>query len=130
MPRRSATLRRSMCGAPRSGVGVTVCRPMARCLRHFNWHEQEGRHGAAACALAAAPLPPPLLLHGLTVLAAARRPVALLRVGIALEEEAEAVVAPAAAARNDVDRRLAYQEAALRLVAQHRDELGTIVGFV
>ena len=52
-----------------------------------------------------------------------------LRVPIALEKGAEAVVAPVVAARNgDSDRRPAHQEAALRLVVEHRDELGAIVG--
>src|SRR6266478_3916039 len=52
-----------------------------------------------------------------------------LGVPIALEKEAEAVVAPVVAARNgDIDRRPAHHEAALGLVVQHRDELGAIAG--
>jgi hypothetical protein len=47
-----------------------------------------------------------------------------LGVPIALEKEAEAVVA-----RNgNIDRRPAHQEAALGLVVEHRDELGAVVG--
>jgi len=46
---------------------------------------------------------------------------------IALENKTEKVVA--VAVRDlDIDRGLARDEAALRLVAQHRDELGAIVG--
>ena len=72
---------------------------------------------------------PPALLHRLIVLAGARTYIARLGVPIGLEKEAEAVVAPVVGARNgDIDRRLARDEAALRLVVQHRDELGAIVG--
>ena len=66
---------------------------------------------------------PPALLHRLIVLAGARTRIGRLRVPIALEKEAEAVVAPEVAARNG-DRRPAHQEAALGLVVEHRDELG------
>jgi len=90
---------------------------------------------------------PPALLH--IVLAGARTRFGRLGVPIALEKEAEAVVAPVVAARNgdidrrpahdeaalglvsrngDIDRRPAHQEAALGLVVEHRDELGAIVG--
>ena len=72
---------------------------------------------------------PPALLHRLIVLAGARTCIARLGVPIALEKEAEAVVAPVVAARNgDVDARPARHEAALGLVVQHRDELGAIIG--
>ena len=72
---------------------------------------------------------PPALLHRLIVLAGARTCIARLGVPIALEKEAEAVVAPVVAARNgDIDARPARHEAALGLVVQHRDELGAIVG--
>src|SRR5438105_15730969 len=71
---------------------------------------------------------PPALLHRLIVLAGARTRIARLGVPIALEKEAEAVVAPVVAARNgDIDRRPARHETALGLVVQHRDELGAIV---
>src|SRR2546429_4013702 len=72
---------------------------------------------------------PPALLHRLIVLAGARTRIARLGVPIALEKEAEAVVAPVVAARDgDIDRRPARHETALGLVVQHRDELGAIVG--
>src|SRR5215468_12177552 len=72
---------------------------------------------------------PPALLHRLIVLAGARTSIGRLGVPIALEKEAEAVVAPVVAARNwEIDRRPAHQEAALGLVVEHRDELGAIVG--
>src|SRR6476469_1353164 len=46
-----------------------------------------------------------------------------------LEKEAEAFAAPGAAVRNlDSRRRPARNEAALGMVAQHRDELGAIIG--
>ena len=71
---------------------------------------------------------PPALLH-LIVSARARTRIGWLGVPIALEKEAEAVVAPVVAARNpDIDSRPAHQEAALGLVVEHRDELGAIVG--
>jgi len=63
------------------------------------------------------------------VLAAAPRRIASLGVPIALEKGAEAVVAPDVSARNEgIDRRPARYEAALGLIAQHRDKLGAIVG--
>src|SRR5262249_59536840 len=69
------------------------------------------------------------LLHRLIVLAGAPTRIGRLGVPIALEKEAEAIVAPIVAARNgDIDRRPAHQEAALRLVVEHHDELGAIVG--
>src|SRR6476660_5029887 len=72
---------------------------------------------------------PPALLHRLIVLAGARTRIGRLGVPIALEKEAEAVVAPGVPARNaDIDSRPAHQEAALGLVGEHRDELGAIVG--
>src|SRR5258707_7589352 len=72
---------------------------------------------------------PPAPLHLIIVLAAAPTRIASLRVRIALEKEAEAVVAPVVAARNGtIDRRPARHEAALGLVVQHRDELGAIIG--
>src|SRR5260221_6133533 len=82
------------------------------------------------CGLrAASRVLPPALLHRLIVLAGARTRIARLGVPIALEKEAEAVVAPVVAARNgDIDRRPAHHEAALGLVVQHRDELGAIGG--
>src|SRR5712664_582355 len=82
------------------------------------------------CSLrAACRVLPPALLHRLIVLAGARTCIARLGVPIALEKEAEAVVAPVVAARHgDIDARPARHEAALGLVVQHRDELGAIVG--
>jgi hypothetical protein len=72
------------------------------------------------CGLRACCVLPPPLLHRLIVLAGARTR-SRLGVPIALEKEAEAIVA-----RNgDIDRRPAHQEAALGLVVEHRDELGT-----
>src|SRR6516164_3597474 len=72
---------------------------------------------------------PPALLHRLIVSSGARTRIGRLGVPVALEKEAEAVVAPVVAARNgDIDRRPAHQEAALGLVAEHRDELGAIIG--
>src|ERR1700730_16929195 len=72
---------------------------------------------------------PPALLHRLIVLASARTRIARWGVPIALEKEAEAVVAPVVAARNGhISRRPARHKAALGLVVQHRDELGAIVG--
>src|SRR4029078_1449632 len=55
--------------------------------------------------------------------------VAGLGLPTALEKRVEAVVAPETAVLGeDIGRRPARHEAALRLVAQHRDELGAIVG--
>src|SRR5262245_47363589 len=54
--------------------------------------------------------------------------IAILGAPAALEKEAEAVVALCVGRRN-IGSRLARDEAALRLVAQHRDELGAVVGF-
>src|SRR2546429_8991728 len=72
---------------------------------------------------------PPALLHRLIVLAGARARIARLGGPLALEKEAEAVVAPVVGARDgDIDRRPARHETALGLVVQHRDELGAIVG--
>src|SRR5258707_11027350 len=72
------------------------------------------------------PVLPPALLHRLIVLAGARTRIARLGVPIALEKEAEAVVAPVVAARNgDIDRRPARHETALGLVVQHRDRKST-----
>src|SRR5437868_15458169 len=80
------------------------------------------------CLRAACRVLPPALLHRLIVLAGARTRIARLGVPIGLEKD-EAVVAPVVAARNgDLDRRLASNKAALGLVVQHRDELGSIVG--
>src|SRR6516164_4762123 len=63
---------------------------------------------------------PPALLH--IVLAGARTRFGRLGVPIALEKEAEAVVAPVVAARNgDIDRRPAHDEAALGLVSRNGD---------
>ena len=81
------------------------------------------------CRVCGVPRLPPALLHRLIVLAGARTPIGRLGIPIALEKEAEAVVAPVVAARNgDIIRRPAHQEAALGLVVEHRDELGAIVG--
>src|SRR5258706_4975855 len=57
-------------------------------------------------------------------------PARICRLGlrIGLEKEAEEAVALNAAARDDIDRGLARHEAALRLSAQDRDELGAIIG--
>ena len=55
---------------------------------------------------------PPALLHRLIVLAGALTPIGRLGAPIALEKEAEAVIAPAVAARNgDIDRGPAHHEA-------------------
>src|SRR5664280_1919768 len=72
-------------------------------------------------------LPPPAPLYWTIVVAPTR--IASLEVPIALEKR-EAVVAPAVVARNEgVGRRnLARDKAALRLIAQHRDKLGAVVG--
>src|SRR5262245_33573250 len=48
--------------------------------------------------------------------------------GAALEKETEGIVA-LCTGRHNIGSRLARDEAALRLVAQHRDELGAVVGF-
>src|SRR5262249_57307043 len=53
--------------------------------------------------------------------------IARLGAPAALEKEAEAVVALCVGRK--IGSRLARDEAALRLVAQHRDELGAVVGF-
>src|SRR5664279_5778156 len=70
---------------------------------------------------------PPARLYPIIVAAPTR--IASLEVPIALEKR-EAVVAPAVVARNEgVGRRnLARDKAALRLIAQHRDKLGAVVG--
>jgi hypothetical protein len=71
---------------------------------------------------------PPVPLQ-LIILAAAPSRIASLEVPIGLEKGPRAVVAPEAVARNgDIGRGLARHEAALRLVVQHRDELGAIGG--
>ena len=73
-------------------------------------------------------LPPPAPLYWTIVVAPTR--IAGLGVPIALEKR-EAVVAPAVAARNEGiawRRNLARYEAALGLIAQHRDKLGAVVG--
>src|SRR5579883_1587025 len=56
--------------------------------------------------------------------------IARLRVAVALEEREKAAVAPDIAAARDeaIGRRLARDKAALRLIIEHRDELGAIVG--
>src|SRR6266436_9702181 len=82
------------------------------------------------CGLrAACRILPPAPLHLIIVLAAAPTRNASLWVPIGLEKGPQAVVAPEVAARNgDIGRRPARHKAALRLVVQHRDELGAIVG--
>src|SRR5665213_3759204 len=55
-------------------------------------------------------------------------PTRIVGAPIALEKR-EAAVVPAVVARNaDVGRNLARYKAALRLIAQHRDELGAVIG--
>src|SRR5215203_316339 len=76
-------------------------------------------------------LPPPerpeRLLHRTVVLVAAPTPDTALRVHVA--ERRVSTVAPEGVASNeDVVRARARDEAALRMVAQHCDELGAIVG--
>src|SRR6478609_7903025 len=84
---------------------------------------------AAKALLTSSRVLPPALLHRLIVLAGARTYSARLRVPIALEKEAEAVVAPPVAARiGEIDAGPARHEAALGLVVQYRDEFGAIVG--
>src|SRR2546421_8132583 len=70
-------------------------------------------------------LPAPALWRPIVVLAAAAAETGL---GVPAREKAEAVVARDAVARHDLGRRLARDEAALGLVAQHRDELGAVIG--
>src|SRR6516164_10073193 len=71
----------------------------------------------------------PLNWRRIIVLAAAPTPIASLGLPIGLEKGC--VVAPVVVVRNgDISRRLARHKAALRLVVQHRDELGAIVGFL
>src|SRR4029077_18751796 len=73
-------------------------------------------------AYAACRVLPPALLHRLIVLARARTHVRWLRVPIALEKEAEPVVAPVVAARNgDTNRRPAHQEAVVAPVVAARN---------
>src|SRR5262249_20205280 len=89
------------------------------------------RVAAGLGAPAALGLRPPALgssLRAPTGLAAPAALGSILRGRDALEKEAEAVVALGAGHRNSGSR-LARDEAALRLVAQHRDELGAVVGF-
>src|ERR1700704_2269789 len=71
---------------------------------------------------------PPAPLHRIIVLAAA--PPRIGSLGIPrLEKGPRAVVVPEIAAGSEsIGRRLARDEAALRLVAQYRDKLGAIVG--
>src|SRR5262249_60206866 len=116
-------------------VGILTLRDGSR-GRLCRWYRSSGRHGLVL---------PPALLH--IVLAGAR--IGRLGVPIALEKEAEAVVAPVVAARNgdidrrpahhesalglfsrngNIDRRPAHQEATLGLGVEHRDELGAVVG--
>src|SRR5450631_1680418 len=74
-------------------------------------------------------LPPPALLPLTIVLAAARARISSWGVRIALETKAEEVVGSGVIACNEsIGRRPARYEAALGLIAQHRDELGAIVG--
>jgi hypothetical protein len=71
----------------------------------------------------------PALLHSTIVLAVPPTGIASLGTPIALKKEPEAVVVPDVVARNEgVGRGLARYEATLRLIAQHRDKLGAIVG--
>src|SRR6266436_5404702 len=88
------------------------------CIYHPSLHSD-----SAACRVL-----PPAPLYRIIVLAGARTCIARLRVPVALEEEAEAAVAPVAARNGDIEARPARHEAALGLVVQHRDELGAIVG--
>src|ERR1700692_3762852 len=83
------------------------------------------------CGLrAACRILPPAPLYLIIVLAAAPTRITSLGVPIGLEKGPQAVVAPEVVARHgDIGRRPARHKAALRLVVQHRDELGAIVGF-
>src|SRR6266404_7062996 len=79
-------------------------------------------------------LPPrPAPLHRTIVLAPAPLHIAGWVARIALETGEEAIVVREVAAGNAViiahRRRLTRYKAALGLIAQHRDELGTIIGF-
>src|SRR5450631_2684084 len=72
---------------------------------------------------------PPALSHPTIVLAAQPGGIASLGAPIALKNEPEAAVVPDVVARNEgFGRRLARYEAALGLIAQHRDKLGAIIG--
>lgn len=118
--------RRAVATAPTSASG-----PNAKCARaagrllvvvKLKW--QADRRPAlltlsdhAACVRRCRVLPP-ALRHRLIILVGARTRIARLGVPIALEKEAEAVVAPVVPARNGVmDGRPARHEATLRLVA-------------
>ena len=85
----------------------------------------------AACCIVSPPS-----LHRRKELTAAPAHIARLGIRIALEKEAEAVVAlsvavaPAVVVRHENLARLARDEAALGLVAQHRNKLGAIVGLL
>src|SRR5689334_5866461 len=85
-------------------------------------------------ALPEAPLLRRIIILAAALIALGGRRVTLLRLRLLLEEEkAGAVAVPAVVIGNKhVGRRsrLACDEAALRLVVQHRDELGAIVGLL
>src|SRR5256886_13314951 len=125
-----------------STVGVTrlaysrqACRPdyvrkildgIAEAFRHSLNRPKRPCGLSAVCRVLS-----PALLRLIIVLAAAPARIAGLgeRLGVGLEKGAEAVVAPEVLVRNqDIDRGLARHEAALGLIAQHRDELGSVVG--
>src|SRR4029077_3717073 len=75
---------------------------------------------------------PAALGASLTALGIRLRPPTSLRTGLGVPaalEKPESVVAVWVGRRN-IGRTLARDEAALRLVAQHRDELGAVVGFL
>src|ERR1051326_849578 len=68
---------------------------------------------------------PPAPLRLIELVAA---PAAIVRRGVAALEKGKGIEAFAGAGKADAGRRPARYESALRLVAQHRDELGAIVG--
>src|SRR5262249_55630283 len=111
--------RRRSCRAPKNKVGR--CRGPSHGLHECRLSELRG------CARLLPPAPSRRRLLRI-VRAAPPTRIAILGVPIALEEGA-AVVAPEIVARNEViGRGLTRYEAALGLVAQHRDKLGAIVG--
>src|SRR3954470_14685966 len=71
-------------------------------------------------------LPPPAWLRLTIVLGAARQRISCSGNRIALEHKTEEVVT--AVRNSEIGRGLARYESALRLIAQHCDELGAIIG--
>src|SRR5215472_1637732 len=101
-----------------SAVGPTAKRHRARAT--------SSRRG---CVRATCRVLPPARSTTLIVRATAAARIAKLGIPIALEKRAGAFVSPETVAGNDgISRRPARDKTALGLVAQHRDELGAIVG--